>query len=83
MTSPYTYAVKLSGGLLLAAVLSSCTLFPSSPGGPDTPRSLAERMERHTQVLQKTIGPRNSRQPKSMEAAANTLKTTSRTWGMP
>ena len=40
MTSPYTYAVKLSGGLLLAAVLSSCTLFPSSPGGPDTPRSL-------------------------------------------
>ena len=46
MTSPYTYAVKLSGGLLLAAVLSSCTLFPSSPGGPDTPRSLAERMER-------------------------------------
>lgn len=53
MTSPYTYAVKLSGGLLLAAVLSSCTLFPSSPGGPDTPRSLAERMERHTQVLQK------------------------------
>ena len=36
MTSPYTYAVKLSGGLLLAAVLSSCTLFPSSPR-PDTP----------------------------------------------
>lgn len=74
MTSPYTYAVKLSGGLLLTAVLSSCTLFPSSPGGPDTPRSLAERMERHTQVLQKTIGPRNSRQPKSMEAAAKYIE---------
>ncbi len=37
MTSPYTYAVKLSGGLLLAAVLSSCTLFPSSPAARTPP----------------------------------------------
>lgn len=64
--------VLLSAGcMLLASGLSSCVPFSSSsPGGPDTPRTLSARMEKHTEVLQKTIGERNARKPKSMEAAA-------------
>lgn len=71
MTRIHKHAALTAGFLLLASGLSSCTLLPaSSSGGPDTPRSLGARMEKHTEVLQKDIGPRNARQPKSMEAAA-------------
>ena len=71
MTRIHKHAALTAGFLLLASGLSSCTLLPaSSSGSPDTPRSLGARMEKHTEVLQKDIGPRNARQPKSMEAAA-------------
>lgn len=71
MTRIHTYAALTAGFLLLACGLSSCTLLPSSsPGGPDTPRTLGARMEKHTEVLQKDIGTRNAQKPKSMEAAA-------------
>ena len=71
MTRIHKHAALTAGFLLLASRLSSCTLLPaSSSGSPDTPRSLGARMEKHTEVLQKDIGPRNARQPKSMEAAA-------------
>lgn len=66
---PLTTAL-FTGCMLLASGLSSCTLFPSAPGGPDTPRTLSSRMRKHTETLQQTIGPRNSGKPKSMEAAA-------------
>lgn len=71
MTRIHKHAALTAGFLLLASGLSSCTLLPaSSSGSPDTPRSLGARMEKHTEVLQKDIGPRNARKPKSMEAAA-------------
>lgn len=64
-------ALLSAGCLLLASGLTSCSLFSSSsPGGPDTPRTLSARMKKHTEILQKTIGERNARKPKSMEAAA-------------
>lgn len=67
----YPYAVLSSGFLLLSTGLSSCALLSMvSSGGPETPRTLGARMEKHTEVLQKDIGPRNASQPKSMEAAA-------------
>ncbi|MCC8149327.1 hypothetical protein [Akkermansia sp.] len=67
----HTRAALFTGCLLLASGLSSCTLLPSSSrGGSDTPRTLGARMEKHTEVLQKDIGARNARKPKSMEAAA-------------
>ena len=67
----YPYAVLSSGFLLLSTGLSSCALLSMvSSGGPETPRTLGARMEKHTEVLQKDIGVRNASQPKSMEAAA-------------
>lgn len=71
MTRIHTRPFLLAGSLLMASALSSCTLLPvSSPGGPETPRTLGARMEKHTKVLQTDIGARNTRKPKSMEAAA-------------
>lgn len=71
MTRIHKHAALTAGFLLLASGLSSCTLLPSSSsGGTETPRTLGARMEKHAKVLQKDIGPRNARQPKSMEAAA-------------
>lgn len=71
MSRMHPYTALSAGVLLLASGLSSCTLLPiSSPGAPDTPRTLGARMEKHTEVLQKDIGTRNARKPKSMEAAA-------------
>lgn len=71
MTRLHTHAALAAGGLLIASALSSCTLIPSSShGGPETPRTLGARMEKHANVLQKDIGVRNARKPKSMEAAA-------------
>lgn len=67
----HPYAVLSSGFLLLSTGLFSCTLLSTvSSGGPETPRTLGARMEKHTEVLQKDIGARNAGQPKSMEAAA-------------
>lgn len=71
MTRISVSAILSAGCMLMASGLSSCTLFTSSPpGGADTPRTVAARMGKHAEVLQKTIGERNSRKPKSMEAAA-------------
>lgn len=71
MTRLHTHAALATGGLLIASALFSCTLIPSSShGGPETPRTLGARMEKHANVLQKDIGVRNARKPKSMEAAA-------------
>lgn len=71
MPRMHPYAALSAGFLLLASGLSSCTLLPmSSSGGPDTPRTLGARMEKHAEVLQKDIGTRNARKPKSMDAAA-------------
>lgn len=71
MTRLHTHAALAAGGLLIASALFSCTLIPSSShGGPETPRTLGARMEKHANVLQKDIGVRNARKPKSMEAAA-------------
>lgn len=71
MSRMHRYAALSAGFLLLASGLSSCTLLPaSSSGGPETPRTLGARMEKHTEVLQQDIGARNAGQPKSMEAAA-------------
>lgn len=71
MSRMHPYAALSAGFLLLASGLSSCTLLPvSSPGGPETPRTLGARMEKHMKVLQQDIGARNARKPKSMEAAA-------------
>lgn len=67
----HPYAVLSSGFLLLSTGLFSCTLLSTvSSGGPETPRTLGARMEKHTEVLQKDIGVRDAGQPKSMEAAA-------------
>lgn len=71
MTRLHTHAALAAGGLLIASALFSCTLLPSSShGGPETPRTLGARMEKHANVLQKDIGVRNARKPKSLEAAA-------------
>lgn len=66
----HSYAALSAGFLLMASGLPSCTLLTASSGGPETPRALGARMEKHAEVLQKDIGARNASHPKSMEAAA-------------
>lgn len=74
MTRLHAHAARLAGFLVLASALSSCTLFRTPPGGPDTPRTLPERLEKHTETLQKTIGPRSPKKPQSMQAAAKYIE---------
>lgn len=65
----------LLGGLLSVVTLASCSLIESTPGGPDTPRTLPERIARHSSVMENTIGPRDARHPQAMDAAAKYIET--------